>query len=363
MHMPLAISIRDLHNIILARLHIKHGEPLPAAIHIPSYEWIQLQFWPTNPMAIKAIQYIGRYQVKFKVQGRLLRKKSVDAHYCAALFRYLREFSIQYRQYVCFISADDKHKVPIGEGVPVSTGVRNRQSLAAQNSTLGAADHDFTKLSLTPSVIFFVSIPKDISDGFYSGEVFVSFKDTVFESSSAIRHTTEFYNVINTKYTHHTSPPILCLYTDGGPDHRCTYGSVQIALISLFLSEDYDMLISVRTAPHHTIKRNTMDEESEALFDKVDTLDEIRESANKNPNLERELRDCIKDIQNLLHSRSERLVLKNQPFKCYDAASEQDINGLFEGTCPLYFFLKISPVCSPGPLSVVVGVQVFFFFK
>ncbi|EXX54038.1 hypothetical protein RirG_238310 [Rhizophagus irregularis DAOM 197198w] len=193
--------------------------------------------------------------------------------------------------------------------MPVSTGVHNRQSLAAQNSTLDVADHDFTKLSLTPSVIFFVSIPKDISDGFYNREVFVSFKDTVFELSSAIRHTTEFHNVINTKYTYHTSPPILCLYTDRRPDHRCTYGSVQIALISLFLSRDYDMLIAVRTAPHYSwtnlaerimsilnlglqnvaIKRNTMNEESEALFDKVNTLDEICESANKNANLEREL--------------------------------------------------------------------------
>ncbi|EXX68944.1 hypothetical protein RirG_100480 [Rhizophagus irregularis DAOM 197198w] len=44
MHMPLAISICDLRDIILARLHIKNGEPLPAEIHIPSYEWIRLQF-------------------------------------------------------------------------------------------------------------------------------------------------------------------------------------------------------------------------------------------------------------------------------------------------------------------------------
>ncbi|RGB32467.1 hypothetical protein C1646_762901 [Rhizophagus diaphanus] len=204
----------------------------------------------------------------------------MDAYYCAVLFRYLREFSIKYRQYVCFISADDKHKVSIGEGIPVSTGVCNYQSLAAQNN------------------------------GFYNGEVFVSFKDTVFEPNSAIQYITEFYNVINTKYTHYTSPPILCLYTNGRPNHICTYSSIQIALISLFLSEDYDMLIAMQTAPHHSwtnlverimsilnlrlqnvaIKRNTMDEES----------DEIRE------------------------------ILKDQPFKCYDATSEQDINCLFE---------------------------------
>ncbi|GBC12013.2 hypothetical protein GLOIN_2v1780244 [Rhizophagus irregularis DAOM 181602=DAOM 197198] len=174
MHMPLAISIRDLCDIILAKLHIKNGEPLPAEIYIPSYEWIRLQ---------------------------LLRKKSVDSHYCAALFRYLREFLIQYRQWACFISADDKHKVPIGESVSVSTGMRNRRSLSTQNNDLNASDHDFTKLSLTPSVIFFVSIPSDISGGFYNGQVFVSFKDTVFEPSSAIRHATEFQDAIHKIYT------------------------------------------------------------------------------------------------------------------------------------------------------------------
>ncbi|PKC15019.1 hypothetical protein RhiirA5_408735 [Rhizophagus irregularis] len=323
MHMPLAISIRDLHDIILARLHIKNG----------------------------------RYQVKFKVQSRLLYKKSVDAHYCAAIFHYLCEFLIQYQQWACFISADDKHKVPIGEDVPVSTGVRNCRSLTTQKNDLNASDHDFTKLSLTPSVIFFVSIPSDISGGFYSGQVFVSFKDTVFEPSSAIRHATEFHNAIDIKYTHQTSPPILCLYTDGGPDHRCTYGSVQIALISLFLSGNYDMLIAVRTAPHHSwtnlaerimsilnlglqnvsIMRNTMSDESEALFDKADTLDEIRNKASKNSNLEKELRDCIKDVQNLLHNHSEKLVLKNQYFKCYNAANKHDINSLFQS------ILKVDP--------------------
>ncbi|CAB4424692.1 unnamed protein product [Rhizophagus irregularis] len=117
-------------------------------------------------------------------------------------------------------------------------------------------------------------------------------------------------------YTSQASPPILCLYTDGGSDHRCTYGSIQIALISLFLSGNYDMLIAVRTAPHHSwtnpaerimsilnlglqnvaIMRNTMSDESKVLFDKADTLDEIRDKANKNSNLEMELRDCIKDV-------------------------------------------------------------------
>ncbi|CAG8815318.1 24385_t:CDS:1, partial [Racocetra persica] len=43
------------------------------------------------------------------------------------------------------------HKVPIEEEVAVFTGVRNQCSIVGQESILAAADHDFSKLSLTPS--------------------------------------------------------------------------------------------------------------------------------------------------------------------------------------------------------------------
>jgi len=124
---------------------------------------------------------------------------------------------------------------------------------------------------------------------------YVSYKDTIFEPSSAIRHSTEFLNALNIQYDHQTFPPILCLYTDEGPDHRCNYGSVQIALICLFLSGNFDLLVAVRTAPNHSwtnpaervmstlnlglqgvaLKRDQMSSESEALFNMANTLDEI----------------------------------------------------------------------------------------
>ena len=45
---------------------------------------------------------------------------------------------------------------------------------------------------------------------------------------------------------------ILFIYSDGGPDHRLTYLSVQISLIALFLKLDLDLLIAGRTAPSHS---------------------------------------------------------------------------------------------------------------
>ncbi|EXX55701.1 hypothetical protein RirG_223030 [Rhizophagus irregularis DAOM 197198w] len=271
------------------------------------------------------------------MQSQLLQKNSDDAHYCAALFRYLREFCIQYHQWTCLISADDKHKIPIGEDVAVSTGVRNRRSMVAQDNILAAADHDFTKLSLTPSVTFFISIPNDISGSFYDGQVFVSYKDTIFEPSSAIRHLAEFLNALNIQFEHQIFPPILCLYTDGGPDHR------------------------FRTAPNHSwtnpaervmstlnlglqgvaLKRDQMSSESETLFDMVNTLDDIRKKAQKYSDLEFELKESIAGVQNLLKSRTERLLFKSKKLKCHTPATEEEIAELFEFIFNIDSTLKI----------------------
>jgi len=308
------------------------------------------------------MHYTSQFNVKFKVQGRLLRKSNDDAHYCAALFRYLREFCIQYNQWTCLISADDKHKVLIGEDIAVSTGVRNRRSIVTQNNTLAAADHDFTKLSLTPSITFFITIPDDISGSFYEGQVFVSYKDTIFEPSTAIRHSAEFLNALNVQYAPQMMPPILCLYTDGGPDHRCSYGSVQIALISLFLRGNFDLLIAVRTAPNHSwtnpaerimstlnlglqgvaLKRDSMSPESEALFDTANTLDDIRKKAQESNELETELKGSITGIKEILMNRTERLKLKENKFKCHNPANKEKIDELFEVKLKVLFYTFIS---------------------
>ncbi|CAB4420652.1 unnamed protein product [Rhizophagus irregularis] len=251
LYMPLAMSVQHLRDIIIKRLQNKFSTPLPNEIQIPCEEWIRLQFSPTNPIAASAIHYTGRFNVKFQIQTCLLRKEHPDSHYCACLFRYLREFAILFRDYVCLICADDKHKVPIGKGMATSTGVRNKKSMVLKEANLVACDHDFTKLSLTPSVTFICKVPLSIEESFYDGQVFVSYKDTIFQPSTAIRHTTEFFNAISAYYPQ-TIPPILCIYTDGGPDHRVTYGSVQISLICLFLCGDFDMLIALRTAPHQS---------------------------------------------------------------------------------------------------------------
>ena len=52
--MPLAISIRDLREIIIKQLNEKF---ISETVLIPSEEWIRLQFQPTNPTTESAKQY------------------------------------------------------------------------------------------------------------------------------------------------------------------------------------------------------------------------------------------------------------------------------------------------------------------
>ena len=62
-----------------------------------------------------------------------------------------------------FICADDKHKLAIGEEVATSTGIRNRKPIP-DSTAFAASDHDFTKLSLIPSVILLCKTPTSISE-------------------------------------------------------------------------------------------------------------------------------------------------------------------------------------------------------
>ena len=55
-HMPVAISIRHLRDLISTRLKQKFPN---TEFVIPSEEWVRLQFWPRNPYSNSALHYTG----------------------------------------------------------------------------------------------------------------------------------------------------------------------------------------------------------------------------------------------------------------------------------------------------------------
>ena len=139
-----AIYVRDL---------IQQVSKLCPDQPVPSEQWVCLQFFPKNPRAKVATQYRSRFEVKMMVQKRQFRLEHPDSHYCAAIFRYMREYAVKYRTLSMFVSLDDKHRVKVGEpGRPNAAVERGRRVLVGTNEIFEVSDHDFCKFSIIPSV-------------------------------------------------------------------------------------------------------------------------------------------------------------------------------------------------------------------
>ena len=336
-YMAKAISIRDLIQEVT--------KLCPEGTPIPSISWVQLNFCPRNPRASSSARYTSHLEAKHVIQKRQFRKSHPDAHYCASLFRYMREYAIKYRDISCFVCIDDKHSIKVGEpGFPIAAAERGRQVIVSSHATFAVGDHDFAKFKLTPSVILLVNIPEFIDMSFYMGKVFVGFKETVYEPSSPIRHATELYKCLVTRME---GRHILFIYSDGRPDHRLTYLSVQLSLVALFLNLDLDVLIAGRTAPSHSwanpverimsivnlgiqcigIMRSPGSNEFESCVTKCNSLKDLREACMP---FKEDITNSLREPKDLLSSIMVRLELKGEKFRVFESATEREIEDFWE---------------------------------
>ena len=202
---------------------------------------------------------------------------------------------------------------------PVAAVERGKQVIVGLNESFQVADHDFCKLSLTPSVALFVNLPDDLEGSFYDGQVSVTLKGNCFEASSPLRHVTELDKFLTSV---NDNKEILCLYTEGGPDHRLTYLSVKLALICYFLKSDKDMIIAVRTPPYNSWKdpaermmsilniamqgvglaKEKMSDETEQQLGDCSSMKQIRAQANRAPGIREEVLDSVAQVKVLLRS-------------------------------------------------------------
>lgn len=148
------------------------------------------------------------------------------------------------------MSVDDKAIVPVGEpDLPIAaTSRKHNCSLVLNEAHLKALNHDF-HIHVVPSVAFFVDIPESAQDSFYSGKSYVILKDKVTQPSSPLRHAAEQCRMLSSDFP---DSHIVLLVSDGGPDHRLTYYSVQIALLCVFIQCNLDMLVAVHTCPYQS---------------------------------------------------------------------------------------------------------------
>ena len=145
------ISIPDLERRAADSLTAKANTTDPSAMvpPIPSIKLVRLQFVAKNHTVSLAAKLTGALGVGRKAQTRTLWKLHVDQHWVNAYVRYVKEWLIELRLLtngVEFYGQDNKAKIPIGDTVHISTGVRSniRSSIAAPNSqVIQACDHDF----------------------------------------------------------------------------------------------------------------------------------------------------------------------------------------------------------------------------
>jgi len=340
-HLATAISVNDLLHQIECKC--------PPETPIPSAQWLRLQFWPKNPTRLSSLQFTGRLPLKFMVQTRQLRASHQDVHYASALFRYEKEFAVKFRDITNLVFLDDKHRCKVGEpGFPVAAVERGKRVVVGRDTTFAVADHDYTKLGIIPSVTMVCNIPESINGDFYTGKVHIGLKDPIFQPSSPLRHATELYDILLKEEL--VNKPVLCLYTDGGPDHRCTYARVQLSYICLFLALDLDYFIAVRTPPQHSWKnpverimsilnlglqsvglmRSKMNDQSEKLLSKCNTMNEIRKITEENPTLKKDITESLQDLIHLVSNVFKRQFLKDEPFETFTAASETEMERFWE---------------------------------
>ncbi|KAK6175079.1 hypothetical protein SNE40_013615 [Patella caerulea] len=204
-----------------------------------------------------------------------------------------------------------------------------------------------------PSVTFKCDIPEAASSSFFNGIAFVTVKDKVFSPSNAIRHGCETTNILRTHYSQddtqvNAEHPILIMYTDGGPDHRTTFGSVQIAAICMFMWLDLDFLITARTAPmgswanlaervnsnlnlalqNVSLSREHMTDNLEMKG--INSLKAARDTARRYPAFKEGLIQSVAPVIELLQERFGHLKLKGEPIVISPSANQESVDDFFK---------------------------------
>ena len=149
-------------------------------------------------------------------------------------------------------------------------------------------------------------------------------------------------NVIQSESTLGILPKqILFLYSDGGPDHRLTYVSIQLSLVCLFLKLDLDYLYACRTAPYHSWKnpvervmavlnlglqcvglaRTKMPDSFEAEVSKCNTLSELRTIVTKVQDFPAKAQESLSPIKRLLSDVFSRLKLHEETIRIFSSAT------------------------------------------
>ena len=147
---------------------------------------------------------------------------------------------------ICLVTEHDKRFTSVGEpGLPLASLGRGRHVMVTgpAESRPTVLNRNFCRLHVTPRVALVPAIPEVSMESFYQGQVYMAVKDSIFQSSSALRHAAEISPVVE-----EFGVLILVSVADGGPDHNVQHGQTKVALILSFQHHNLDMLVAINTS-------------------------------------------------------------------------------------------------------------------
>ena len=223
------------------------------------------------------------------------------------------------------ISTADKNEIEVGEpNYPISVLTRKKRVLVAHGQSLQACHHDFSKVSLVPTVAFSHDIPNTVNESFYRGTPYVYLKAHATEPSSAIRNAKEIAHVLIEKYESKEKVPPMeeevefsacanrndCLTTLSqlGLTDRSTHGTWQFVYQPPHTPPP--------PAPHTSKKMNCV------LNLGQNAIEYIRSAVHSGPGFEKHLLNCqgVNDVRNLLEKNLDQnaKLLKESRSNCLD---------------------------------------------
>ena len=222
---------------------------------------VYLHLIPKRSSSLEGKRHVTTVPVKLIRAQNDSHAKHVDQKFCLSTIKHLEEISSTLGpNEVCFISQDDKARVPIG------LTAANKQSplLMHVEYRVSLPDHDWVVAAqhkLIPSVYAGIVVqpnglgkPEAIS---YSGPTYIAIRSGKHSSSTAYAHALDFERLLQlpefdtiTKYgPDKVVKPVIVITVDGGPDENPRYQKVIETAVHHFVQKNLDAYFIATNAP------------------------------------------------------------------------------------------------------------------
>ena len=219
---------------------------------------VYLRLLPRIARTIEGKRYVNTAPVKLLRSQNSLHKGHPSTRFAKSTIRHLEELAgILGPEEVCFLSQDDKCKVPIG----LTAANKQAPLLMHLEYQVTLPDHDYVIAAnhkLIPSVFGGMEIKKNCFTSeavTYSGPTYIAIRSAKHSGSNAYHHLHDLKKIRMIPefepllYCNGIQKPVFIITVDGGPDENPRYEKTIACAEDLFCSSDLDALFLATNAP------------------------------------------------------------------------------------------------------------------